>query len=168
MIECIVLIMLEISQRNDYFENSNAATTPMAPEAIEAMLPYLTSTGIFANPASIQHCFGEAAESAVENARSQIAELLRGNAKDLIFTSGATEANNLAIQGIALAYRDQGKHIITSAIEHKSVLDTCKYLETQGFKVTYLRPNSDGRIVLEDILSSITDRDNSCVDHAGQ
>jgi cysteine desulfurase len=134
-----------------------AATTPMAPETVQAMLPYLTKTGLFANPASIQHGLGEAAESVIENARSQIAALLQGNAKDFVFTSGATESNNLAIKGIALAYRDRGKHIITSAIEHKSVLDTCKYLETQGFSVTYLRPDGGGLIRPDDILKAITD-----------
>jgi cysteine desulfurase len=134
-----------------------AATTPMAPEAVQAMLPYLTKTGLFANPASIQHGLGEAVESVIENARSQIAALLQGNAKDFVFTSGATESNNLAIKGIALAYRDRGKHIITSAIEHKSVLDTCKYLEPQGFSVTYLRPDGDGLIRPDNILKAITD-----------
>jgi len=129
----------------------------MAPEAVEAMLPYLTNSGIFANPASVQHCFGGEAEIAVENARSQIAEGFHGDTKDFIFTSGATESNNLALKGIALAYRDKGKHIITSAIEHKSVLDTCKYLEAQGFSVTYVRPGSDGVIALDDILNAITD-----------
>lgn len=132
-----------------------AATTPAAPEAVAAMLPYLTKTGVFANPASIQHSLGEAAESAVKNVRAQMAELLRCQAADLVFTSGATEANNLALQGIALAYRHQGQHIITSASEHKSVLDTCKYLQNVGFDVTYLRPDSRGLISLDGILDAI-------------
>ncbi len=134
-----------------------AATTPMAPEAVEAMLPYLTKTGIFANPSAVQHYSGASAEAVVEQARTKIAELLHGKSKDFIFTSGATESNNLAIKGIAQAYQDRGKHIITSSIEHKSILDTCKYLETQGFSITYLRPNNDGSIDLNDLLNVITD-----------
>ncbi len=129
----------------------------MAPEAVEAMLPYLTKKGTFANASAIQHCFGETAEAVVEQARNEIAELLRAKARDFVFTSGATESNNLAIKGIAQTYQDRGKHLITSAIEHKSVLDTCKTLETQGFSITYLRPNSDGRIDLNDLLNAITD-----------
>lgn len=129
----------------------------MAPEAVEAMLPYLTKTGTFANASAIQHCFGETAEAVVEQARNEIAELLRAKARDFVFTSGATESNNLAIKGIAQTYKDRGKHLITSAIEHKSVLDTCKTLETQGFSITYLRPNSDGRIDLNELLNAITD-----------
>lgn len=128
----------------------------MAPEAVEAMLPYLTNTGTFANPSAAQHCFGEAAEAVVELARNEIAELLRAKAKDIVFTSGATESNNLAIKGIAQAYKARGKHIITSAIEHKSVLDTCKTLETQGFSISYVRPNSNGRLEVNDILNAIT------------
>ncbi|WP_431065267.1 cysteine desulfurase family protein [Methylotuvimicrobium sp.] len=134
-----------------------AATTPTAPEAVEAMLPYLTQSGLFANPASTQHCLGEAAESAVEHARTQIAKLIGADAKDFIFTSGATESSNLAIKGIALTYRGRGRHIITSAIEHKSVLDTCKYLENEGFSVTYLSPNKEGMINTKDLLNAITD-----------
>lgn len=127
----------------------------MAPEAVEAMLPYLTKTGTFANASAIQHCFGEAAEAVVEQARKEIAESLRGKAKDFVFTSGATESNNLAIKGIALTYQHRGKHIITSAIEHKSVLDTFKYLETQGFSITYLRPTNDGQIELNALLNAL-------------
>ncbi|MGD7035660.1 cysteine desulfurase family protein [Methylotuvimicrobium buryatense] len=134
-----------------------AATTPIAPEAVDAMLPYLTQTGLFANPSSIQHGMGEAAESVVERSRSRIAEPCHGNAKDFVFTSGATEANNLAIKGIALAHRDRGRHIVTTAIEHKSVLDTFKHLESQSFAVTYLRPDSNGRIVPDDLLKSLSD-----------
>jgi len=129
----------------------------MAPEAVDAMRHYLTVADTFANPASIQHHLGQNAESCVEQARAQIAELFSAKKKDLIFTSGATESNNLAIQGIAQAYRKQGNHIITSAIEHKSVLDTCKHLESQGFSITYLRPNSEGQVVVNDVLQSLTD-----------
>ena len=129
----------------------------MAPEAVDAMLPYLTQEGLFANPSSIQHGMGEAAESVVERSRARIAELFHGNAKDFVFTSGATEANNLAIKGIALSHCDQGGHIVTTAIEHKSVLDTFKHLESQGFAVTYLRPDSDGHIEPDDLLESVND-----------
>jgi cysteine desulfurase len=94
----------------------------MAPGAVDTMMHYLTLTGTFANPASIQHSLGQTAELCVEQARTQIAELFKARKKDFIFTSGATESNNLAIQGIAQAYRKQGRHIVTSAIEHKSVL----------------------------------------------
>ncbi len=128
----------------------------MAPEAVEAMLPLLTQQGLFANPSAIQHGLGDKAATLVENARTTIAELLNANAPDFIFTSGATESNNLALQGIAKTYQGQGRHLITSAIEHKAVLDTCKYLETQGFSVTYLRPNSAGQIQTDDVLRAIT------------
>ncbi|MFZ4502563.1 MAG: aminotransferase class V-fold PLP-dependent enzyme [Methylovulum sp.] len=104
-----------------------AATTPMAPEAIAAMAQCLTMDGEFANPASLQHGFGERANALVEKSRSEIAHLLKCKAQDLIFTSGATESNNLAIKGIALRYQNKGNHIITSASEHKAVLDTCRY-----------------------------------------
>ncbi len=128
----------------------------MAPEALEAMLPCLTQTGPFANPSAIQHSLGEAAEALVKQARCNIADLLQGQAQDFIFTSGATESNNLAIQGIARTYRHHGQHIITTAIEHKAVLDTCKYLETEGFTVTDLRPDQTGRICVDDVLQAIT------------
>ncbi len=118
-----------------------AATTPMASEAVDAMLHCLTLEGEFANPASLQHGFGERAEKTVEQARFQIAQILNCKANDLIFTSGATESNNLAIKGIAQAYQKRGKHIVTSATEHKSVLDTCNYLAAQGFNISFLRPN---------------------------
>ena len=113
-----------------------AATTPVAPEVAECMMQHLTAAGIFANPSSIQHCFGEQAEMAVENARATMAKYLHCKTKELVFTSGATESNNLAIKGIAYSRRDQGKHIISVATEHKSVLDTCKQLEKEGFSIT--------------------------------
>ena len=134
-----------------------AATTPMAQQAVEAMLHCLTLEGEFANPASLQHGFGERAEKIVEQARFQIAQILNCKANDLIFTSGATESNNLAIKGIAQAYQKRGKHIVTSASEHKSVLDTCKYLESQGFKVSFLRPDAQGVFSLQDVLQALTD-----------
>jgi cysteine desulfurase len=131
-----------------------AATTPMAEEAIVAMMPYLKD--FFANPASLQHELGEKVHDIVEQARFDIAALLNAKPNDLIFTSGATEANNLAIKGIAFSYSKRGKHIITSAIEHKSVLDTCKYLETQGFTVSFIRPNAQGLIELDTVLNALT------------
>ena len=129
----------------------------MAPEAVDAMGPCLTNAGVFANSASVQHRFGESAACLVEASRTQLALLLKGNAKDFIFTSGATESNNLAIKGIALARQDSGKHIITTAIEHNSVLQTCKYLESEGFTITYLSPDSRGLVTPDKVMASITD-----------
>jgi cysteine desulfurase len=134
-----------------------AATTPMAAEAITALVNCLGIEGAFANPASLQHQLGEQAHTLVEQARNEIAGFLQCKATDLVFTSGATEAINLAIKGIALSYRHKGNHIITSATEHKAVLDTCKHLETIGFKVSYLRPDNNGRLGLQSILDAITD-----------
>lgn len=134
-----------------------AATTPMAEKAISVMTQCLTMDGEFANPASLQHGFGERAHVFIDKARSEITNLLNCKPNDLIFTSGATESNNLAIKGIALSYRKNGSHIITSASEHKAVLDTCKYLERIGFKITLLRPDSNGRLSLVDILAALTD-----------
>lgn len=121
------------------------------------MAQCLTIDGDFANPASLQHGFGERAHALVEEARSEIAHLLSCTPKDLIFTSGATESNNLAIKGIALSYQNKRNHIITSASEHKAVLDTCKYLESTGFKITYLRPDLNGQVSLDCILNAVTD-----------
>lgn len=129
----------------------------MAPEAVAAMVECLSMEGIFANPASLQHGLGERAKSIIEEARSEISKLLNCKSKDLVFTSGATESNNLAIKGIALRYQKKGNHIITSASEHKAVLDTCKFLENVGFKVTYLRPDIDGRFSLDCVLNALTD-----------
>jgi len=134
-----------------------AATTPMAPEAVHAMLPYLTSSGNFANAASSQHSYGQNAASAIDNARSEMARGLRCNPKDIIFTSGATESNNLALSGFTLGHRNRGNHIVTSAYEHKSVLDCCRHLESQGMKVTYLRSDSAGLLALDNILNALTD-----------
>jgi cysteine desulfurase len=134
-----------------------AATTPMASEAVAAMVHCLTLEGEFANSASLQHGFGERAYQIVEQARFQMAGLLNCKINDLIFTSGATESNNLAIKGVALSYQKRGKHIVTSATEHKSVLDTCKYLESVGFKVSFLRPDAQGDIRLQDVLQVLTD-----------
>jgi cysteine desulfurase len=120
---------------------------------LEAMLPYFSDT--FGNAASRNHEFGWVAEQAVEQAREQIAKLIGATAKEIIFTSGATESDNLAIKGVAEMYREKGDHIITQATEHKAVLDTCKRLEKQGFRVTYLPVQKDGRIDLEDLKRAI-------------
>lgn len=134
-----------------------AATTPVAPEVAECMMQYLTIDGTFANPSSIQHCFGEQAEMAVEDARATMAKYLHCKTKELVFTSGATESNNLAIKGIAYSRSTQGKHIITCLTEHKAVLDTCKQLEKEGYTLTYLKPNISGLIDLDELKNVITE-----------
>ncbi len=131
----------------------NHATTPLDPRVLDAMMPYLT--GKFGNAASRNHQFGWEAEKAVETAREQIARLIGASAKEIIFTSGATESNNLAIKGIAEMYRERGNHIITQVTEHKAVLDTCKKLEKQGYRVTYLPVMADGLIDLDDLKRAI-------------
>jgi cysteine desulfurase len=134
----------------------NHATTPLDPRVLDAMMPYLTST--FGNAASRNHSFGWEAEKAVEVAREQIAKLIGATAKEIIFTSGATESNNLAIKGIAEMYRERGNHIITQVTEHKAVLDTCKRMEKAGFRVTYLPVKADGLIDLDDLKRAIDDK----------
>jgi len=131
----------------------NHATTPLDPRVLEAMMPYLT--GKFGNAASRNHSFGWEAEQAVETAREQVAKLIGATAKEIIFTSGATESDNLAIKGIAEMYRERGKAIITQVTEHKAVLDTCKRLEKHGYRVTWLPVNSDGIIDIEDLKRAI-------------
>ncbi len=134
-----------------------AATTPVDPRVFKAMQPYfMFDDGLFGNPLSM-HYYGKKAFAAVETAREKMALSLHATARDIIFTSGATEANNLAIKGVALANAHRGKHIITSQIEHSSVLATCQYLETQGFMVSYLKPELSGLIELESIIDAITD-----------
>jgi cysteine desulfurase len=131
----------------------NHATTPLDPRVLEAMLPYFTDK--FGNAASRNHSFGWSAEEAVENARQQVASLINATAKEVIFTSGATESDNLMIKGVAEMYREKGNHIITQAIEHKAVLDTCKNLEKHGFEVTYLPVQRDGRVNLDELRKAI-------------
>jgi cysteine desulfurase len=132
------------------------ATTPVDPRVLEAMLPFFTEH--FGNSASRNHSFGWAAEEAVEAARKQVGDLLGANPKEIIFTSGATESNNLAIKGAAEMYREKGNHIITCVIEHKAVIDTCKKLEKLGARVTYLPVQKDGRISLDELRAAITDK----------
>lgn len=134
----------------------NHATTPVDPRVLEAMLPYFTER--FGNAASRNHSFGWQAEEAVEVARKQVAELIGATAKEIVFTSGATESDNLAIKGAALMYREKGNHIVTVVTEHKAVLDTCKHLEKDGFEVTYLPVNRDGLLDLDRLRAAITDK----------
>jgi cysteine desulfurase len=130
------------------------ATTPMDKRVLEEMLPYFTEK--FGNPHSRSHSFGWEAEEAVEHAREQVANLISANSKEIIFTSGATESNNIAIKGAAYFYRDQRNHIITVATEHKCVLDACRHLEEEGFKITYLPVSPTGLIDLQQLEDAIT------------
>src|ERR1700744_250257 len=132
----------------------NHATTPVDPRVVDAMLPYFTEK--FGNAASRNHSFGWAGEEAIETARQQIASLIGATPKEIIFTSGATESDNLMIKGVAEMYREKGNHIITQAIEHKAVLATCKRLEKYGYEVTYLPVQKDGRVDPEDVRKAIT------------
>jgi cysteine desulfurase len=134
----------------------NHATTPMDPRVLEAMLPYFMEK--FGNAASRNHPFGWTAEEAVENAREQVAKLIGATAKEIIFTSGATESDNLAIKGVAEMYREKGNHIITAVTEHKAVLDTCKRLEKYGYRVTYMPVQKDGLVDLEELKRAIDDK----------
>jgi cysteine desulfurase len=134
----------------------NHATTPLDPRVLESMMPYLT--GIFGNAASRNHSFGWEAEQGVEKAREQIAKLIGATAKEIIFTSGATESTNLALKGVAEMYKERGNHIITQVTEHKATLDTCKRLEKSGFRVTYLPVQADGLIDLEDLKRAMDDQ----------
>jgi cysteine desulfurase len=134
----------------------NHATTRTDPRVLEAMLPYFTES--FGNAASRNHEFGWVAEQGVEQAREQIAKLVGATSKEIVFTSGATESNNLAIKGVAEMYKEKGNHIITQVTEHKAILDTCKRLEKYGYRVTYLPVQKDGRIDLDDLKRAITDK----------
>ncbi len=133
----------------------NHATTRTDPRVLEAMLPYFCES--YGNAASRNHEFGWVAEQAVEQGRTQIAKLIGASSKEIIFTSGATESDNLAIKGVAEMYREKGNHIITQPTEHKAVLDSCKRLEKHGFRVTYLPVQKDGRIDLDDLKRAMDD-----------
>lgn len=132
-----------------------AATTPVDPAVAEKMMQYLTADGCFANPASRAHMLGWFAEQAVEEARLTIAKSIGCDLREVVWTSGATESNNLALKGVAETRKSQGRHIVTSAIEHKAVLDTCGWLETQGFDVTYLKPDSKGVISVAQVEDAL-------------
>lgn len=131
----------------------NSATTPVDPQVVEAMLPWLT--GQFGNPASSSHAFGHAASRAVEAARAEVAKLLNADPRDIAWTSGATESNNLAIKGAALAAQKRGKHLVTVQTEHKAVLDTMQWLEKQGFAVTCLAPQKNGLLDIETFRAAL-------------
>jgi cysteine desulfurase len=134
----------------------NHSTTQVDPRVVDAMVPYFTHH--FGNAASRNHVFGWTAEAAVENARAQVAAVIGGDGKEIVWTSGATESNNLAIKGAASFLKKQGNHIITVETEHKSVLDTCKRLQREGFEITYLTPGKDGLVTPEQVVAAMTDR----------
>jgi cysteine desulfurase len=136
-----------------YFDYS--ATTPVDPRVAKKMMDCLTLDGNFGNPASRSHLFGWKAEEAAEEARSQVAALIGADPREIVWTSGATESDNLAIKGVAHFNAKKGKHIVTSKIEHKAVLDTCRQLEREGFEVTYLDPSSDGLISAQQVESAL-------------
>ena len=135
-----------------------ASTTPVDPRVLEVMKNHLSVEGNFGNPASRSHSFGWKAEEAVEDARFKVASLVNCDTREIIWTSGATEADNLAIKGVAKFYKSKGNHIITSKIEHKAVLDSCRQLEREGFEVTYLDPDENGLISPDAVKNVITDR----------
>ncbi|MBB6523156.1 IscS subfamily cysteine desulfurase [Pseudoteredinibacter isoporae] len=132
-----------------------SASTPVDPRVAEVMMNCLTMDGNFGNPASRSHIYGWKAEEAVENARAHVAELINADPREIVWTSGATESDNLAIKGVAHFNVRKGKHIITSKIEHKAVLDTCRQLEREGFEVTYLEPDSEGLITAQQVADAI-------------
>lgn len=131
------------------------ATTPVDPRVVTSMLHYLGPEGDFGNPSSVTHDFGRKAAQAVEHARMQIADVIHASAQDIVFTSGATEADNLAIIGAARFYQNKGKHLVTMSTEHKAVLDSFKHLEKEGFDVTYLEPQSDGLLDLRQLEQAL-------------
>src|SRR5271166_3049159 len=135
----------------------NHSTTPVDPRVLEEMIPYFTTK--FGNAASRNHAFGWEAEEAVDQARERIAALIGAkDSKEIVLTSGATESNNLAIKGVAEFYKDKGNHIITTVVEHKAVLDTCKRLEKEGYEVTYLGVGKDGRVDPDDVKKAMTEK----------
>src|SRR5438093_5905623 len=132
----------------------NHATTPLDSRVLDAMLPFFTEK--FGNAASRNHKFGWEAEEAVEEGRKQVAALIGADPREIVITSGATESDNLAVKGVASMYREKGDHIITCVTEHKAILDTCKHLEKDGFRVTFLRVDSKGFVDLDDLRNAIT------------
>ncbi|MBD8168589.1 IscS subfamily cysteine desulfurase [Erwinia persicina] len=134
-----------------------SATTPADPRVAAKMMQYLTLDGTFGNPASRSHRYGWQSEEAVDVARNQIAELVGADPREIVFTSGATEANNLAIKGAASFHKEKGRHIITCTTEHKAVLDTCAQLEPEGYSVTYLNPRHDGTLDLQQLTDAFRD-----------
>ena len=152
----VLLLQLRINLNNNmklpvYLDNN--ATTKVDPRVLDAMLPFFTED--FGNAASRNHPFGWKAEEGVDYAREQIATLIGANEKEIIFTSGATESNNLALKGVFEMYAEKGKHIVTAVTEHKAILDTCKHLEKQGAEITYLYPTEDGLISAEQVEAAI-------------
>ena len=145
-----------INEMNDLIYLDYNATTPLDHRVFEAMKPFFMND--FGNPHSRSHAYGWSAEKAVEKARKQIADLINADTRSIVFTSGATESNNLAIKGVANFYKDKRNHIITLQTEHKCVLDTCRYLERHGFNVSYLPVKSNGLLDLEVLKSAITDK----------
>ena len=133
------------------------STTPVDPRVVEVMSACLSNEGVFGNPASRSHVFGWKAEEAVENARNQVAELINADPREIVWTSGATESDNLAIKGVAHFYHKKGKHIVTSKIEHKAVLDTCRQLEREGYEVTYLDPDEQGLTTPDMVKAALRD-----------
>jgi len=131
------------------------STTPVDPRVVAAMTACMSTEGVYGNAASRSHVFGWQAEEAVENARSQVAELINADPREVVWTSGATESDNLAIKGVAHFYHKKGKHIVTSKIEHKAVLDTCRQLEREGYEVTYLDPNEQGLTTPEMVQAAL-------------
>ncbi len=140
-------------QKPIYFDY--LATTPVDPRVVEKMVHCLSIEGNFGNPASRSHIYGWKAEEAVENARRQVADLIKADPREIVWTSGATESDNLAIKGVAHFYGKKGKHIVTSKIEHKAVLDSCRHLEREGFEVTYLDPSPKGLISPEAVAAAL-------------
>jgi cysteine desulfurase len=131
----------------------NAATTPLEPEVVAAMLPYFTD--IFGNPSSL-HFFGQEAKRAIEEARDKVALFIGASPEEIVFTSGGTESDNFALKGVAMALREKGDHIITTGIEHHAVLETCHYLEKQGFRVTFLPVDGFGIVDPADVQKAMT------------
>ena len=146
-----------MSDNNKIVYLDYASTTPVDPRVADKMCQFLTPTGDFGNPASRSHKYGWRADEAVEEARSHVANLVNCDPREIVWTSGATEADNLAVKGIARFYKSKGNHIITSKIEHKAVLDPCRQLEREGFEVTYLEPNEGGIITPKMVDDAIKD-----------